>query len=107
MCGVAFVGAASGLSLLLNTLTDEWFSCAAFVLLWCIVLVMIVRRCIREGRNLSPAKDWDVPVMIFWTTVYGFSLAALVHLGIASAVPLFFVFGVLLLLGTLYLTVWK
>ena len=103
VCGVAFVGAASGLSLLLNELTDEWFSCVAFVILWSIVLVMVLRRCIRKGPRLSPSKDWDVPVMIFWTAMYGFSLSALIHLGIASALPLFFVFGIMLFLGTLFL----
>ena len=33
LAGVAFVGVASGLSLLLNSITDEWFACIAFVLL--------------------------------------------------------------------------
>ena len=105
VCGVAFVGAASGLSLLLNAITDEWFACIAFVLLWCFVLVMIIRRCIGARTRITAAKNWDVPVLIYWAVMYGFSIAALVHLGIASAVPVYFIFGVVMGAGTLYLAV--
>ena len=105
VCGVAFVGAASGISLLLNSVTDEWFACIAFVLLWCFVLGMIIRRCIGTGTSISSAKNREVPVLIYWTVMYGFSLAALVHLGIASAVPLYFIFGIIMFAGTLYLAV--
>ena len=38
LAGVAIVGAASGLSLLLNSVTDEWFACIAFLLLWVFIL---------------------------------------------------------------------
>ena len=103
--GVAFVGAASGISLLLNAVTNEWFACIAFVLLWCFVLVMIIRRCICAGTSIAPAKNWDVPVLIYWAVMYGFSLAALVHLGIASAVPVYFIFGIIVFSGTMYLAV--
>ena len=105
VCGVAFVGAASGISLLLNAITDEWFACIAFVLLWSFVLVMIIRRCICAGTSIAPAKNWDVPVLIYWAVMYGFSLAALVHLGIASAVPVYFIFGIIVFSGTMYLAV--
>ena len=105
VCGVAFVGAASGISLLLNAATDEWFACIAFVLLWCFVLVMIIRRCISAGTRNAPTKKWDVYVLIYWAVMYGFSLAALIHLGIASTVPVYFVFGIVMCVWTLYLAV--
>lgn len=105
VCGVAFVGAASGISLLLNAATDEWFACIAFVLLWGFVLVMIIRRCIGTGTRINPARNRDVPVLIYWAAMYGFSLAALVHLGVASAVPVYFIFGIAMCAGTLYLAV--
>ena len=105
LCGVAFVGAASGISLLLNAVTDEWFACIVFVLLWCFVLVMIIRRCIGAGIRITPARNWDVPVLIYWTVMYGFSIAALVHLGIASAVPVYFIFGIVMCAGTLFLAI--
>ena len=105
VCGVAFVGAASGISLLLNAVTDEWFACIAFVLLWCFVLVMIMRQCIGIGTGISSLKSWDVPMLIYWAAMYGFSLAALIHLGIASAVPVYFISGIVMGAGTLYLAV--
>ena len=109
VCGVAFVGVASGISLLLNAVTDEWFACIAFVILWCFVLVMIIWRCIGAGTRIKPAKNWDVhwdvPVLIYWTVLYGFSIAALVHLGIASAAPVYCIFGIVMCAGTLYLAV--
>ena len=105
VCGIAFVGAASGLSLLLNAVTDECFACIAFVLLWCFVLVMIFRHCIGVGSRIAPARNWDVPMLIYWAAMYGFSIAALVHLGIASAVPVYFLFGIVMCAGTLFLAV--
>ena len=103
--GVAFVGAASGISLLLNAVTDEWFACIAFVLLWCFVSVMVIRRCIGAGARISSAKNQEVPTLIYWTAMYGFSIAALIHLGIASAVPVYFIFGIVMFAGTLFLAV--
>ena len=105
MCGVAFVGAASGLSLLLNAVTDEWFACIDFLLLWCIVLTRIVKCCIHRGCRVSPVRSWDVPVLIYWLVMYGFSMAALAHLGIASAVPLYFAFGIIICAGTVFLAI--
>ena len=43
IAGVAFVGAASGIALLLNAVTDEWFAGIAFILLWIFVLVIILK----------------------------------------------------------------
>ena len=105
VCGVAFVGAASGISLLLNAVTDEWFACIAFVLLWCFVSMMVIRRCIGAGARISSAKNQEVPTLIYWTAMYGFSIAALIHLGIASAVPVYFIFGIVMFAGTLFLAV--
>ena len=105
VCGVAFVGATSGISLLLNAITDEWFACIAFVLLWCFVLLMIIRRCIGDGIRISLTKSRDVPVIIYWAVMYGFNLAALVHLGIASVVPIYFIFGIIMFAGTMCLAV--
>ena len=105
ICGVIFVGAASGISLLLNALTDEWFACIVFILLWCYVLATIVRRCISVRIRISPAKSMDIPVLIYWIAIYGFSIAAMIRLGIAAAVPVYFIFGLLMCAGTLFLDI--
>lgn len=103
VCGVAFVGAASGISLLLNTVTDEWFACITFMLLWCFVFAMIVRWEIKPEKRVSLQESRDVPVLVYWTAMYGFCIAALVRLGIASAAPVYFIFGIIMGAGTLYL----
>ena len=69
------------------------------------LLMMIIRRCICAGNKVTAAKNRDVPVLIYWAVMYGFSLVALIHLGIASAVPVYFIFGVVMGAGTLYLAV--
>ena len=88
--GVAFVGAASGISLLLNAVTDEWFACIAFVIIWLAVLIMIAFSCKSRMRIARPA-GWDIPVLIYWLVMYGFCIAALAYLGIARDRPLYFI----------------
>ena len=103
--GVAFVGAASGLSLLLNSITDEWFACMAFVIVWNGVLAVMIRALIRNKPRLKRPAGWDLPVMIYWTVMYGFCIAALIHLGIPAARPIYFAVGIILWIGTMLLCV--
>ena len=99
--GVAFVGAASGLSLLLNSFTDGWFACFAFVIIWILVLLIIIRALIQNKPRLQKPAEWDLPLLIYWLAMYGFCIAALVHLGIAAEKPLYYIAGILLGVGTL------
>ena len=101
LAGVAFVGAASGLSLLLNAITDEWFACIAFAVLWLSVLFVIIRTLLQNKPRLQKPAEWDMPVLIYWLAMYAFCIAALVHLGIAAEKPLYFAAGILLGVGTL------
>ena len=103
--GVAFVGAASGLSLFLNGITDEWFACVAFAVLWVLVLVIVIRAVVKNKQRVQKPASWDVPVLIYWLAMYGFCIAALFYLGIAAEKPLYFVFGLVLGIGTLVLVV--
>jgi hypothetical protein len=103
IAGVAFVGAASGISLLLNSVTDEWFACIAFLVLWVAVLIAIVRAVIRNRLRPQPPSKRDIPVLIYWLAMYGFCIAALVHLGIAAERPAYFVSGIVLGIVTLVL----
>ena len=104
---VAFVGAASGISLLLNSITDEWFACIAFVSLWIAVLTIILQTVMKNRRNLQCLTEWDWPVLIYWLAMYGFCIAALVHLGFAAEKPLYFFAGFVLGAWTLFLGVIK
>ena len=101
--GVAFVGAASGLALLLNSLTDEWFACIAFLVLWTAIFSVILRTVLRGRLRLRPPKEWDRPLLLYWLAMYGFCAAAIMHLGIAATHPAYFAVGLVFGLGTLIL----
>ncbi len=107
LAGVAFVGAASGLSLLLNSITDEWFACIAFTVLWIAVLLSIIRAVVKNKLRLQKPAVWDVLVLIYWLAMYGFCIAALNELGIAAEKPVYFTAGILFGLGTLALGMLK
>ena len=101
--GVVFVGAASGLSLLLNSITDEWFACIAFVMIWLLVLIIIIRATVQNKLRLQKPAEWDKPLLIYWLVMYSFCIAALVHLGIATVRPLYFACGIVFGAATLAL----
>jgi hypothetical protein len=103
IAGVAFVGAASGLSLLLNSITDEWFACIAFVVLWVTVFIVILRAVVRNGLRFQFSAERDLPVLIYWLAMYGFCIVALAHLGIAAVRPVYFISGIALGVWTLML----
>ena len=104
---MAFVGAASGISLLLNSITDEWFACIAFVVLWMTVLIAIVRSVVKNRLRFQHPVEWDLPMLIYWLTMYGFCIAALINLGIAAEKPVYFTAGFILGLGTFALGIVK
>ena len=105
LSGVAFVGAASGVSLLLNIITDEWFACIAFILVWAFVLIIILKTLFSREIRLQSPKQWDWAVLIYWTVMYGFCIAALSHLGISREMPIYFAAGIILGSGTLVLSI--
>ena len=103
LAGVAIVGAASGIALGLNALTDEWFSCIAFLLLWGYTLMKMILQIVRKRGDLTfkGRKDWTV--IIFWAAMYGYCLISLFSLGILQAVPWYGILAVVLTVGTLLL----
>lgn len=103
LAGVAIVGAASGIALGLNALTDEWFACIAFVLLWVYILVRMILQITKKRGELTfrGKKDWTV--LIFWAAVYGYCLVSLWSLKILQTVPIYGVFAAVLAVGTLLL----
>lgn len=105
LAGVAIVGAASGLSLLLNRITDEWFACIAFVLLWSYILIRLIFRIVSRHRDYSLAGDKDWALLVFWCAMYGYCLMSLWSLKILQTVPWYGIIAVLLAAGTLLLCV--
>ena len=103
LAGVTIVGAASGIALGLNALTDEWFACIAFILLWGFILVRMILQIIRKCGELTFKEKKDWPLLIFWAAMYGYCLVSLSSLGILQAVPWYGVFSAVLAVGTLLL----
>ena len=97
--GIAFVGACSGLSLWLNSVTDEWFSCIAFILLWLFILCRIVLQGVKQ--KLSGPREHMA--MVFFLLMYAYCFAAFVSLKLALIRTAVFILGILLLAGTIYL----
>lgn len=97
---ILVTAAGSGIALGLNLLTNDWFACIAFVLLWSVLMVMLIRRCailkLRPGR-----PEW--PMLIFWAAMYGYCLIALYALGIVATVPWLLAVGLLFTAGTMYI----
>lgn len=100
---VAVVGILSAVALLLNRLTDEWFSCLAFIILWCGVFFKLITTLLDRRKHLSfrGKKDWVL--FVFWTAMYGYCLAGLWSLGVIRAAAAYGVFGLFLGLMTLTL----
>lgn len=98
---VIIVGIASGISLFLDSITDEWFSCIAFILLWFMIFLKTISLVFKQRNKLtlSARKDWTL--ITFWLSIYAYCIAALIHLGIIVEVPIYGVFAVLMASMTL------
>ena len=103
LAGVAFVGIASTVSLWLDGMTDEWFSCLAFICLWCAVLLKLCVEGIKQRKQSTFKGQKDRMLIVFWAAVYGYCLAALSKLGIFAAVPVYGAFAVFLTVLTMTL----
>ena len=104
--GAIIVTAVGSLaSLGLNAVTDDWFACIAFSLLWLAVAVLIICQAIKIGLRPLCHKKWDVPMLIFWLAMYGYCLIALGYLGLIAALPWLFVVGILFTAATVYVAI--
>ena len=99
---IAVTAIGSLASLGLNAVTDDWFACIAFSLLWTAVAILIVRQAFKIKLRPVHPKKWDVPMLVFWLAMYGYCLAALGHLGLISALPWFFAVGIAFTAMTMY-----
>ena len=93
------------LALGLNALTDDWFACIAFSLLWLFMAVAMIRQTFRKKLRPVSMKHWDVPMILFWLAMYLYCLVAIVSLGLAGEIPWFFLMGVGFTGATIYTAV--
>lgn len=102
--GVIAVGVLSALSMALDKITDEWFSCIAFIFLWAFIFVKVCVQIIRMRRELTfkGTKDWVL--ILFWACIYGYCLCGLWSLHILQAVPWYGVCAFLLAAFTMGLS---
>ncbi|MEL3905381.1 MAG: carotenoid biosynthesis protein [Treponemataceae bacterium] len=101
--GVVFVGLCSSISLFLNTITDEWFSCIAFITLWIFIFIKLIRAIVAQRTNLSFRRRKDWTTFIFWFSMYSYCICGLIKLKIIQDVPRYGGFALLLALMTLAL----
>ena len=101
LLAILVTAVGSLIALGLNAITDDWFACVAFVLLWGVMLVWMICRCVKLKRK--PQKP-HLPALIFWSAMYGYCLIALCGLGIHAQAPWFLIVGILFTAGTLYFT---
>lgn len=99
LLAILVTAVGSLIALGMNMLTDDWFACIAFLLLWSVLMVMIVHRCIALHLRLGK-PEW--PMLIFWAAMYGYCLIALCELGIHTTAPWFMAVGLLFTAGTIY-----
>ncbi len=64
--GVAVVGAASGLSLFLNEMTDEWFACVAYLLLWTLILCEMIVQSVGKKLSFGFSIKQNWTTLVFW-----------------------------------------
>ena len=101
---VAVVGILSAAALFLNSLSDEWFSCVAFLSIWLGVFFKLIATLVSRRKQLSFQGKVDWMLFVFWTAMYGYCLAGLWSLGVIRAVPGYGAFGLFLGLMTLALS---
>ncbi len=95
LIGVAFVGVASLAALLLNSVTDEYFAFVAFSALWMAVLLIIIKDVVKR-LDLRGGFTFDIPLIVYWDSMYAFCLAALHFLHIDAVYPWYMALGVVL-----------
>ena len=107
LIAIGVTAAGSLIALGMNMLTDDWFACIAFMLLWGVLMVMIVHRCFAIRMRPDKPERWNWPMLAFWAAMYGYCLIALCALSIHTAAPWFLALGLLFTGGTLYVSMAK
>ena len=101
---VAVVGILSFVALYLDSITDEWFSCVAFILLWCGVFAKLVATLVRRRKQISFRGEKDRVLFLFWAAIYAYCLAGLWSLGVLQRAIFYGALSVFLMIMTLALS---
>ena len=104
MLAILVTAVGSLIALGLNALTNDYFACIAFVLLWSALLFMMARRCVSLRLRMGKI---DLPMLLFWAAMYGYCLIALCALDVPAVAPWFMAVGALFAAGTMYVAAAK
>lgn len=100
---VTAVGSLTALGL--NILTNDWFACTAFTLLWVFMVVDITIQAFRRGLLPMKPKYWDLSITLFWLAMYVYCLVAIINLGFAKDLSWFFIIGLIFMISTIYVAI--
>lgn len=101
--GVVVTAIGSLIALGLNTVTNDWFSCVAFLGIWLAMTAVMTVQAVKQKMKPARPKQWDIPMLVFWAAMYAYCLAGLLSLGFAATHFWFILLGGVFMLGTLYL----
>ena len=107
LAAIVVTAVGSLLALLLNLLTDDWFACIAFSVLWLTLIGVVAVHMGKSRPGFVKFGAWDPTILVFWTAMYAYCLAAMVHLELHKLCPVFFLFGIVFMLATMLLCVLK
>ena len=107
--GAVLITVASSLiALWLNSITNDWFACIAFIGIWLITLITIVVQSYKKKLKIAPLKTLAISQFLFWTAMYGFCFVAAFSLELHKSCPWLLVFGALSAIATLLTTaIWE
>ena len=104
-CAIIITSLGSLAALGLNAITNDWFSCIAFIALWSTMVIVILIKTCRKKLRMAPVTKWNLPMLIFWTAMYAYCIAAVVALGLHNTCPWFLAVGFLFAAATLFFAV--
>ncbi len=100
--GIVITAAGSLVSLLLNSITNDWFACTTFLAVWFVMFAVIITKTIKSKLKITKPRRWDIPMLLFWLALYAYCIAAVISLDIHAAYLWFLVIGIFFAAGTVY-----
>lgn len=100
VCSLVITMVGSSMALWLDDITNGWFAFILFPSVWIGMAVVIGLRAYKGKAKLAKIKDWDWPMVIFWTAQHVYNLSAVVYLNIQATHMWFLILGILCMVGT-------
>ena len=105
LCAIIITALGSLAALGLNAITNDWFSCIAFLAIWSTMMIVIAIQACRKNLRIALVSKWNFPMLIFWAAMYAYCIVAVIALGLQKASPWFLAVGFLFAAATLFFAV--